>query len=167
MQVHAYRRNPTEVIDIEFAGRVLHFGSNSAGHVVAEIEDEIAEELIKRAPCGFKPYGETPAATRSKSNEPLRFDRDLDDEDDEPKTPTGGAPDAGEGGTGGEGTGSAESKAFVITSPDGEKFDLSPLSDEEVRAFAEKVGAPKPHHMKKGDALKQAVIDSLRALPAE
>lgn len=170
MQVHAFLRNPTEHIGIEFQGHVLKFAPNEAGHVVAEIPDAQALDLIAAAPCSFKQYGDLPAAIRAKSGAPLQFDRDLDDEDD------GEDEDAGTGdGIGGDETradplGSApgpldpiDERPFVITSPEGEKFDLAAMGDDEVRAFAERAGAPKPHHMKKGDALRTAVIESLKA----
>jgi hypothetical protein len=36
------------------------------------------------------------------------------------------------------------------------------MSDDEVREFAVAQGLAKPHHSKKGDKLRQFVIDSLK-----
>lgn len=52
---------------------------------------------------------------------------------------------------------------FVIESPDGVKYDLGAMSDAEVREFAVNAGLAKPHHAKKGDGLRQFVIDALKA----
>jgi hypothetical protein len=161
MKVHAFLRNPTEHISIEFQNQVLKFSPNEAGHVVAEIPDAQALDLIDAAPCSFKPYGDVPSAIRAKSGAPLKFDGDLDDEDPDDEDGAAGGdvkPDAN-----GAGQLDPVEPSFVITSPAGEKFDLGAMNDDEVRAFAERVGAPKPHHMKKGDALRAAVIESLKA----
>jgi len=163
MKVNAFLRNPTEHISIEFQNQVLKFAPNEAGHVVAEMPDQQALDLIAAAPCSFKQYGEVPAAIRAKSGAPLKFDGDLDDEDPDDAEDTDVGAGSGDGQGSPDGAGQQNAHPFVITSPAGETFDLGAMSDDEVRAFAERVGAPKPHHMKKGDALRAAVIESLKA----
>ncbi len=61
------------------------------------------------------------------------------------------------------GSSGAVASPFVITSPEDVKIDLGPMTDDEVREFAVKQGLPKPHHTKKGDKLKLAVIEALKA----
>lgn len=156
-KLHAYRRNPTEVITVELLGESVQFKANQAGHVVADVSDEFADALIAAAPCGYRVYGsnaEAPApATTQAPDLQARGGKD------------GGA-DESPGGPSEEEQGSGSSTAgdFVITAPGGESYDLATMDDEAVRAFAVQHGLAKPHHSKKGDKLRAFVIESLRAL---
>jgi len=179
MKVHAFLRNPTEQISIEFQNRVLKFAPNDAGHVIAELDDAVALDLIDAAPCSFKQYGEVPAAIRAKSGAPLKFDGDLDDDEDDNDSQTGddqqpaGSGDAVGGDGSATGVPTSDSSPttpaggkgpFVITSPSGQDYDLAAMTDDEVRALASNAGVKNPHHTKKGDALRADVIEKLKAL---
>lgn len=165
MKVQAYRRGPTEKIAVDFGGQSIKFAANDRGDVVATIEDdELAIALIAAAPCGFRAYGGDTTPAVVKPRPAMKFDGDLDDELDEDKN------DSNDGSSTlmppPEPTQelATEPARFVITSPEGEVYDLGPLDDEQVRKFAQDQGLAKPHHTKKGDNLKLFVIDALKSV---
>lgn len=133
MKVHAFLRNATEKPVIDFHGHMLSFKANEHGHVVCDVPDEIAEQLLEVAGCGLREYaGPTAGAVPVKTTKAAKNDGDKPGQ-------------------------------FVITPSDGPAVDLGAMSDAEVRAFAEQEGLDKPHHTKKGDALRLAVIEALKA----
>ncbi|MBT9493869.1 MAG: hypothetical protein IV107_16340 [Paucibacter sp.] len=154
MKLHAYRRNATEKIEVDFMGKRFKFAANDVGQVVGEVPDEIATELLKVAGDGYCELGTDPAdAAKSHAEEKIAsaaseaaaavVAANMQPLDTEALA--------------------AVAAQFSVTDPNGEVFNLGPMTDEEVREFAEKAGAPKPHHTKKGDKLKLAVIESLKA----
>lgn len=208
--VHAFRRLPTEQIEVDFHNRGLKFKANDRGQVVCEMDDDVADALVKAAPCGYRLLGEptapapAPKATPKQAapspvqsavealigtdkhgshiqigEESLQLgavvaaahtasglsvadwnaldgaarDALIDGQIEKLTTKAGEKSGDGEGGA----------SPFTITSPDDVVIDLGPMTDDEVRAFAEKQGLPKPHHAKKGDKLKLAVIEALKA----
>ncbi len=167
MKVHAFRRNPTEVIDVDFAGQVFKFKANEKGDVVADLPADVAEKLIEAAGCGYRAYEAVDAPVKAAkvapapapAAPPAAAPASAPSADLEPPSGDSSLPPAGD---------LVKKEAppaspFVIESPDGVKYDLGSMSDAEVREFAVKAGLAKPHHAKKGDGLRQFVIDALKA----
>lgn len=154
MLIHEIRRRAEEAPVHEFKGRALQFKANAAGDVVCDVPDDIAQELLDTVGSAMVAYGGAPAKpVAAKKLEPVNT---LEPEPSGDVTKT----DADAGGS--KEPAEVPGK-FVLTSPDGEKFDLSTMDDAAVREFAAKAGLPKPHHTKKGDVLRQLVVDSLKA----
>lgn len=56
MILHAYLRHPTESFTFDHAGTTCSFAPNSAGHVVGDVEDEVAAEILEVAPDAYREY---------------------------------------------------------------------------------------------------------------
>lgn len=154
MKLHAYRRNPTEKIEVDFMGKRFKFAADELGQVVAEVPDDIGAELIKKAGDGYCELGTDPVdAAKSHAAQKIAAAVAAATAESVEASLTPLDADAI----------AAAAAQFSVTDPDGRVFNLGPMTDDEVREFAAKVGAPKPHHKKTGDALKLAVIESLKA----
>lgn len=159
MKLHAYRRNPNESIDVDFGGQMLKFKPNERGDVVADVEpEELALALVQAAPCGYRAY-ETAQALAPKPPAPAPKPTKAEPAPTASTSPSDASGDQAQQGKPAE---QAQASAFVITSPEGESFDLGAMDDDGVRAFAVKQGLEKPHHSKKGDKLRAFVIEELK-----
>lgn len=168
MLIHEVRRRADEAPEHVFAGRKLQFKANEAGDVVCDVPDEIAQDLLDAVGSAMVAYGAAAQAPRlTPSAAPVAAPAQAPAEAQAQADASAGRPNddqsAGQGGSDGEGQAAGDKAKFAITSPGGETFDLGQMSDAEVREFAVQAGLAKPHHTKKGDALRQFVIDSLKA----
>lgn len=152
MLIHEIRRSATEAPVHTFKGHELKFKANEAGDVVCDVPDEIAEELLAVVGSAMQRYAGSVVVAAA-----VQKPTSMNTADTGTKSTPGGT-GGGEGSDGG-----AEASKFVITSPDDKTFDLGKMTDDEVRAFAKTAGLKAPHHTKRGDALRQLVIDGLKA----
>jgi hypothetical protein len=141
--VHAYRRLPHMVmkndkevevpVEVVCCGERIHFKSNDAGHIVAEVRTpEAYDRLTKEIPEAYIPYA-------GGENIPER--KSADDQDRNAQVVTG---------------------KFVLVAGN-ESMVLDTLNDKQVREFAAENGLEEEQlpDVLTGDTLKQAVYNLL------
>jgi hypothetical protein len=142
--VQAYRRNKTYIY--AFADKVLEFQPNAQGDVVCDVQDPAHVARLLQVPTGFRLYGEQADEPVS----PLLTDKvelvPVDEVKSEPEVEL--VP--------------VEASPYVLKDEDsGIEFDLRPLTDDELHAFA-KANDVKVHPKAKGDTIRDKIVQSFK-----
>lgn len=138
--VQAYRRNKTYTH--AFDDVTLVFTPNPQGDVVCDVQDPDHVARLLLTPTGFRPYGE-------QSDEPVS---PLLSKNVELVPETGEKVELVP----------PEASPYVLKDEDsGIEFDLRPLTDEELHAFA-KANDVKVHPKAKGDTIRDKIVQSFK-----
>lgn len=135
--VQAYRRNKTYTH--AFPDVTLVFVPNDKGDVVCDVQDQSAVDRLLLTPTGFRLYGEQPEQpmaailTQQVATLPVAAPVEV-------------------------ATLPVEDARYVLKHESGEVFDLRPLTDEELRAFADANGI-KVSSKAKGDTIRNVIVD--------
>lgn len=111
-----------------FPDVTLVFVPNDKGDVVCDVQDQSAVDRLLLTPTGFRLYGDQP---QEQALSPVLTQVSTLTVDESP---------------------------YVLKHEDGEVFDLRPLSDEELRAFADANGI-KVSSKAKGDTIRNVIVD--------
>lgn len=135
--VQAYRRNKTYTH--AFPDVTLVFVPNDKGDVVCDVQDQSAVDRLLLTPTGFRLYGEQPDAPMAAILTQRVEELPPAQADAVEELPVVHSP-------------------YVLKHEDGEVFDLRPLTDEELRAFADANGI-KVSSKAKGDTIRNVIVD--------
>jgi hypothetical protein len=135
--VQAYRRN--KPYTHAFPDVTLVFTPNDKGDVVCDVQDQSAVDRLLLTPTGFRLYGEQPEQpmaailTQQVATLPVAASVEV-------------------------ATLPVDHSPYVLKHESGEVFDLRPLTDEELRAFADANGI-KVTAKAKGDTIRNVIVD--------
>lgn len=142
--IQAITRKQKYEINIIAHSAALVFMPNDKGDVVCDVADADARDWLLAIPAAFRPYGE-------QADEPISALLTAKVEE-LPPTPDAPGVDAVE-------ELPVAGSAYVLKNGDTE-FDLRPLSDDELREFAQANGIT-VHHKAKGDTIRNAIVQAL------
>ncbi len=138
--VQAYRRSKTYTHT--FPDVTLVFNPNAKGDVVCDVQDQSAVDRLLLTPTGFRLYGEQPEQSEPPMAAILT--------NQVATLPVAEAVEVA--------TLPVDESPYLLKHESGEVFDLRPLSDDELRAFAGANGI-KIAAKAKGDAIRNVIVD--------
>ena len=132
--IHAYRRVKPYTYTVPGVA-TLEFLPNERGDVVCDVPTIALVDKLLAVPTGFREYAPAPLPKPDTSL--------LQDEKGGDKAPVENKPER-----------------YVLVAGDGSSIDLRPMTDEELRAFADANGIS-VHHKAKGDTIRDKIVDAL------
>ena len=156
--IQAYRRVKNH--DVDLPGAKLKFRANEQDHFVCDVANPDHVEVLLNIPTAFRLYGEPAeqpvsaifALTQTNPVPPQAPEQDPDQEIE----PIGEFPNqkalddlpAGD-------------SPYLLIDPEGGEYDLRPLDDAALRAFAAANGVT-VHHKAKGDTIRDKIVEFFR-----
>jgi hypothetical protein len=164
--IQAYRRTKTHPVHFN-GGIVLYFKPNERGDVVCDVRDKKLAETLLAISTGFRLYEHQPAPLVVQEPiepviSPVLVQPVAPIAPVAPEAPTAPAQPTEQPETPAEQPKADDGARFVLVNADGSQFDLRPLTDEQLHAFAAANGV-KVHPNAKGDTIRDKIVAGLKS----